>query len=298
MKPLAICLLYGVTATLMNITNKFLIFTYEFSCTFIFMAAQYMLSLGIYEALRSKGMKTIPQISYQDALDTLPVTLCFLGSIVFGLSGMAYVNLPMYVALRKLSTLVVFLMEIGFSQKLPDKWSSLGICLISLGALVAGSNDLTSDYFGFFLVFLANICTGLQLHLARLLKQKRKNLGALPQSYYNAMLGLPLVCILAYCTEEHISYSMHPYTGHLSFKIALGLACLVGFFCNIAVFLCTTHNSPMATTITGNMKDVVSMLVGLFAFPDVEPTEAFVTGLFCSMLGAAVYSFGKIKNKA
>lgn len=71
------------------------------------------------------------------------------------------------------------------------------------------------------------------------------------------------------------------------------LISILGLICNIAIFLCTTYNSPMATTVTGNVKDLGSMLIGIICFPDVEPTPLFIFGLFISVVGAGVYTFAK-----
>ena len=69
---------------------------------------------------------------------------------------------------------------------------------------------------------------------------------------------------------------------------------ILGVLCNYMLFRCAADISPMATSVTGNAKDFISMIIGLFAFSDVQPNLLFLLGLFISMAGAVVYSLGKI----
>jgi hypothetical protein len=60
--------------------------------------------------------------------------------------------------------------------------------------------------------------------------------------------------------------------------------------------LCTTYNSPLAMSITGNVKDVASTVLGAFLFPGFEATAKNVGGLTLSFVGAATYSYINLKK--
>jgi len=55
--------------------------------------------------------------------------------------------------------------------------------------------------------------------------------------------------------------------------------------------------SPMATSVTGNTKDILATIIGLFAFGDVVPTVNLIVGLIVSLIGAMLYSYSKISQK-
>lgn len=209
-------------------------------------------------------------------------------------------------ALRKLSTLVVFLWDIFINNKKIELLSSIGILFIGTGALIAGVtskqyNDLTYDLKGYCFVCIANLLTAGYLQLSNKLANKHPEMTAIVQSYYNGLLSLPLVFVLIYALEEHVIFATHPYTLSSTFLIGLFMVSTVGFLSSFSSFLCTTQVSPMATTITGQLKvtstqDFISMFIGIISFPDVIPTPLFISGLCISSLGALIYSIGKYLN--
>lgn len=63
------------------------------------------------------------------------------------------------------------------------------------------------------------------------------------------------------------------------------------------VSACSFYNTPMATSITGNIKDTVVTAFGFFLFDDIEPSFMFVMGVAISFLGALCYSYSKIRTQ-
>ena len=59
-------------------------------------------------------------------------------------------------------------------------------------------------------------------------------------------------------------------------------------------FLCTTVNSPLATSVTGNAKDVVATVVAALIFRDFSPTWTSVGGIVLSFIGAGWFSYAKL----
>ena len=163
---LGICVLFGVNSALLNICNKYLINNYGFKTPLLLLFVQYFLTVVAIEILRRRLVPTFPKFSWRGATDNFWLSVAFLGNIVLCLYGMNYVNLPMYVTLRKLGTAIVFMIEIGLNKKPPSLLCTVGIILISLGAVFSGYHDLTSDSVGFVLIIMANLMNALQLHIA------------------------------------------------------------------------------------------------------------------------------------
>lgn len=121
-----------------------------------------MIAVFTFTVLKfSTAKDKVPSFNWSDAVDSLPIAGFYLFSIVFGLIGMSLINLPMYVALRKLVCLKVFVLDIVLKREIPGFVLALGVFLISAGAFIAGSNDLTFDIRGFIFTILANIFTTL-----------------------------------------------------------------------------------------------------------------------------------------
>ncbi|OMJ67593.1 hypothetical protein SteCoe_35206 [Stentor coeruleus] len=289
MKDIHLCALYGIAATMMNITSKTLIANYSVNPSFIILLIQHII-IVIY------GLTKHYIISWSEAQECILISLYSLGNIVFGGIGMRYVNLPMYITLRKLCTAEIFIIDTIF-YKQPYKYSCvIGVAGISLGALIAGYNDLTSDAFGFIIVFLANLMNALLLLQIRYAKERVFSLKSFKQVYICSLISIPYTIILYFTAEEYVSVGLSPYSHTWELYFAIVFAGVLGVFCNFLLFKCANEISPMATSVTGNAKDFISMLIGLVAFKDVNPNFLFMFGIFVSFLGAMIYSVGKVVN--
>jgi len=62
------------------------------------------------------------------------------------------------------------------------------------------------------------------------------------------------------------------------------------------MFLCTTVNSPLTTTIMGHVKNALSVGISLL-FMDIKLTTLNLIGLVVNMFGGIWYSYIKYKEK-
>lgn len=74
------------------------------------------------------------------------------------------------------------------------------------------------------------------------------------------------------------------------------IASIMGLVMTYTALLCSTFNSPLVTSITGNAKDIVATVVGALLFGDFVPTAFNVSGISLSFLGAALFSYAKLKE--
>jgi solute carrier family 35 len=273
---------------MMNLTSKALIANYFTSpCLFLLIVQHTMIAFyGYYKKYK---------VNWDEFRECFYISIFSLGNVAFGSIGMHYVNLPMYVALRKLCTAEIFVIDV-YVFKQPYKWTcAAGVLGISVGTLVAGFNDLTSDTYGYAIVFVANLMNALLLISVRHSNTKVPTLRSFKQVYICSIISIPCTVILCYTFEEHISLGSSLYSHTPSFLGIMAYAGLLGVFCNYMLFKCASEVSPIATSVTGNAKDLASMSIGLFAFSDVKPNFLFLTGLFISVLGALVYTLGSLR---
>ena len=63
------------------------------------------------------------------------------------------------------------------------------------------------------------------------------------------------------------------------------------FLLNVCIFYCTTTNSPLATTVTGQLKDFIMTGLGMFLFGDVIFNSVNISGLCIGLAGGLWYSY-------
>jgi solute carrier family 35 protein len=68
------------------------------------------------------------------------------------------------------------------------------------------------------------------------------------------------------------------------------------FVLNYATFLCTTLNSGVTTSITGQMSKLVTMTVGLFLFVNTTYTYTNLAGLFIGLISSFWYAYIKFRD--
>lgn len=291
------CIMYGVSSGVMNICNKSLVIYYGFKSPLLLLFFQYFLTVVVIEISRRKFSAGLPKFTWKQTEDSFLLSCCFLANIALSMYGLNFVNLPMYVTLRKLGILVVFLLDIHLNRYLPGFFCILGVAMISVGAVLSGYSDLTSDVFGYLLLGISNLMNGLQLHLAKIQDKKHANSSSWTHPYYTALISLPFVYILMFSIDEHVAFLSLPCSESIGFYFIVLIWAIIGILCNYFMFLCTTLISPMAVSISGNMKDIFIIVIGLFAFGDVELTSMFLIGILMSMVGGLVYTLAKAYEK-
>lgn len=128
------------------------------------------------------------------------------------------------------------------------------------------------------------------------LGKANKNLDALGQTYYNSLVAMPCLLALVKSTEEPIAISANPFTNSFSFIMVLTVCCLIANANNFLLLACSTYVSPMATSVSGQIKDFALLLCGFLLFNDAQANFWFVTGLTISMLSAVYYALAKTRS--
>lgn len=187
--------------------------------------------------------------------------------------------------LRKLTTLLLLLLQAVKGHR-PSLLSSLGVLFIVIGALVAGSFDATVSLYSLVLVLVEDVCTAARYELVHLLVDEKTSPMQLTVQTY--LVCLPVAALAALCCESPGTLNSAGIMGNLG-------SALCAILSTIAVNLCAAYTSPLATSVTGNMKDILSVAVGLLVFQEGRITSGFVTGLLLSVLGACVYSYASIR---
>lgn len=172
-------------------------------------------------------------------------------------------------------------------------WISVGIMV--LGGILAGVYDTHMSVIGYVCVGLCCVATACYLIMI-VSVTKSTGLDTWGLLFYNNVLSLPIMLLTTMSvTREFVDVRYYEYIGSGRFWGFLLVSAAQATVLNVAIFLCTNVNSPLATTVTGQIKDIVTVVFGMFAFGGVEVRFANVFGLGVALFGSLLYSLAKYK---
>jgi solute carrier family 35 protein len=199
----------------------------------------------------------------------------------------------MFLTVRRATTVFTLIAEYFMLGKLATLPVTFGVSLTVLGALVAGHESLSADWLGFTYTLLNNALTAMSWSATKLASDQHK-VTRFGLTFYNACIALPLCVLLSIANDEPKYLLNHPHIGNPLFLFALlGASCL-GVLMNWVTFLAITMTSPLATSVTGNVKDIGGTFLGAMIFQDFVPTPAKVIGIIISFAGSAIFSWAKL----
>ena len=172
-----------------------------------------------------------------------------------------------------------------------EAWS---VHFMIFGAMVAGVGDLTFHLLGYVLTGLNCLVTALYLvYIPK--KREETSLNGFGLMYYNNLLSLPTVIVIVLLLEwkDLQTYALWLHPGFILVFLA---SAVQAFLLNYLIFLCSTVNSPLTTSIAGQLKNIVQTLVGLFLFGDVIPTWTLGIGLTISTIASIAYGHVKVQS--
>jgi len=290
-----VALLYGVTSISITFFNKAVFAVYDFNASNFLTLGQIVFSLLFLVIMKRYKMLDFEDFNYSTAKALFSLNASFIGMVVTGLAALIYVNVPMYSALRRLTTFIVIAGQYLLLRKTVSQNELLAVIAMVVGAIIAGWGDLTFDPYGYFLTALNCVVTALYLVLIAK-KSQETGLQTFGLMYYNNILSLPVMIVITLLTEWKI---LSNYTGwwNLGFQICFLMSSVQAFLLNYFMFLCSTVNSPLTTSITGQLKSILQTVFGLFAFNGVVLTPALSLGLFASTLGGVWYGVVKYNEQ-
>jgi len=288
---LIVALLYGVTSITITFFNKAVFSTYNFQASNTLTLAQGVFSIVFLIVLKNWRFLDYPDFSPETAKSLVSLSASFCGMVISGLAALKFVNVPMYSALRRLTTFIVIAGQYFMLNKTVSMAELNSVIMMVLGAVIAGWGDIEFDLYGYFLTALNCLITAAYLVLIAK-KSKETGLNTFGLMFYNNLLSLPVIALLVLFTEWDLLVAYDQWSS-LGFHFVFFMSALQAFALNYFVFLCSTLNSPLTTSITGQIKSILQTIVGLFTFGGVILTTSLIFGLFMSTVGGIWYGYVK-----
>lgn len=189
--------------------------------------------------------------------------------------------------------LVLFWFLSWLNKKTPTD-ETVSVLLMVAGAVVAYIGDMTFSFIGYALTLGSAVACAGYLVCIRFTKE-RTQCGEFEMMFYNNLLSLPFVAVLVILFEAknlvHYEYWTDP-----GFILCFLMSSVLAFLLNYFIFLCSTVNSPLTTSVTGQVKAILSVIIGLFFFGDVIITPILLLGLAISCFGSVYYAVIKYRQ--
>ena len=273
-------LLYILISILMNVINRIIFHTYHFKFNFTILFFQQLFALITFTLL-SKYSSTyrdkVGEISFDDFKSLyknyVSFTLIFILNNLCGFIGsQKIVNTPMYLTLRKLVLVMIYLYDLLIDKKKIANFTTACIILVTFGTILAGIEDFSTEYLGYFIVLLYNSFTVLYNKLTEIFK-KNTGIPNLKLLVYNSYLSCPLLFFLIII-----------FFSNLLASFGFCVAMIMSFF------ISNEKNSSLFTSMLSNSKDIVITAISYFYLPKTKFTFCIIGGLLISTLAAVMIS--------
>ncbi|GMG99251.1 hypothetical protein Nepgr_001091 [Nepenthes gracilis] len=287
---------YGFASMAMVFINKAIIMQYAYSMTLL--TVQQLTTTLLIHIGREMGYTKAKPVNMETAKKLLWVSLFYNANVAFALASLKGVNIPMYIAIKRLTPLAVLVAGFFLGKKRPSRQVSFSVSLTATGVLIAALGDFSFDLFGYSMAFTSVFFQTMYLVLVEK-SGAEDGLSSVEIMFYNSFLSLPFLMFLIVLTGEFpnsLSLLLAKSTS-LSFLLIFIISLVMGIILNFTMFLCTVINSALTTTIVGVLKGVGSTALGFFILGGVEFHALNVIGLAINTAGGVWYSYAKYQEK-
>ena len=281
---------YIAASILINLINRIIFFTYKFKYNYFLLFLQQFICLLLFQVFGNKNKVFIEQagkISFNDFMKLksyyIPFSLVFFFNVLSSFyANQIVINTTMFVTLRKFVLLMIFIIDFFYANKKFTKIIIFCIFMMTLGALIIGFDDLTTDYVGYFMVFLNNVATVIYIKYTENFK-KKTGFTNLKLLVYNSYLMNPVLIFLIFFSGEYKKIYLFFTTNNndneyslFGLYFYLSLSCAFCVILNSSFFLSNEKTSSLITQLLSNSKDI------------------FISGLSFIMLKDNIFSFKKM----
>ena len=295
--------IYIFVSASLNVINRILFQNYYFHFNFTLSLCQQFVSLLLYTfAGRNKTfIKHAGQINFADfwkyKIHYFSFAFIFMANILFNFYGNQMVpNVNMFLSLRKLNAIALFLMDIYIGKKKFSCVTVSSIFLIVGGSFVIGYDKLDSNYKGYLVVIGNNIMSLLYTKYSEVFRSWT-GFSNLKLLVYNAYICNPILLAGIFITGENKRLAEYltnnaegieeKYHGYYGTAFFLFLSCFFCFILTSSFFISNEKISSLMTNLLNNSRTIfISASLYFFDSSKNELNLRMVIGLSMSTIGA------------
>ncbi|KAK3439658.1 hypothetical protein EUGRSUZ_C04017 [Eucalyptus grandis] len=142
---------YGIASMAMVFINKAVLMQYSNSMTLL--TLQQLATALLIHFGRVAGYIKAQGVNWETARKLLLVSLFYNANVAFALASLKGVNIPMYIAIKRLTPLAVLVAGFFRGKGTPTPQVTLSVLLIAAGCLIAAIGDFSFDLYGYSMAF-------------------------------------------------------------------------------------------------------------------------------------------------
>ena len=205
----------------------------------------------------------------------------------------------MYISLRKFLTTMTFIYQYFFKRRKISKLNIIEVILLTVGAILTGMDDYSTDLKGYVAVFLKNATGLINLEVSENFKRKY-GMTNLKLLIYNSYLVIPILIMIFFITGEYSRLKKYINTKqifnyyHLYFQ--LFFSCVIELITNASFFLSNEKNSSLFTQL---LSDTKYIFVTIFSYKILKTfifTWKNILGVVITTLSGILITVNSIYN--
>ena len=299
--------IFIICSITINIVNRVIFWKYKFKFNFTLVLFQQLFCMIFYFICSQKSEIFIQQtggISFSDfwklKYQYIGYSIFFILKTVTSFLGYQLVtNIPMYVNLRKFLTAMTFIYQYFCKKKKISNINIFVVILLTLGALLTGIDDYSTDIKGYLAVFTKNMFNLVNLEISENFK-KKNGMTNLKLLVYNSFLSTPLLLIYIFINGEFfrlIDYFKENQEYNYFYLIFfLVISCSIVMITNASFFISNEKNTSLFTQLVSDTKYIVITFISYIVLKSFTFTWKNITGLFLSTLAAIIITINSLYN--
>lgn len=286
---------YGLTSTAIAFLNKALLSSYEFNYPCTLLLVQMLIGIAAVEAARLGKFVALPAYTFGSGMQLWVPSVCCAAQTVLSLLALEGMNIPMYAAIKRCTPLVnLVLAMVVLHKPCPSKSIVMSVLLITLGCLIAGLGDLMFNFVAYTFGAMSVVVQGMYHTLIQ--KAAESDYSTLEIFYLNCYNCFIMFLLTNVVTMEFKYVYHYPYLASPGFILLIFAVSSVGAVLNYSLFLCTSLNSALTTSVVGVLKSILQVAIGFFTFGGVAFNLLNILGLTLNTAGGILYTCGKLKE--
>ena len=299
--------IFIICSITINIVNRVIFWKYKFKFNFTLVLFQQLFCMVFYFICSQKSEIFIQQtggISFSDfwklKYQYIGYSIFFILKTVTSFLGYQLVtNIPMYVNLRKFLTAMTFIYQYFCKKKKISNINIFVVILLTLGALLTGIDDYSTDIKGYLAVFTKNMFNLVNLEISENFK-KKNGMTNLKLLVYNSFLSTPLLFIYIFINGEFFRlidyFKENQEFNYFHLIFYLIISCSIVMITNASFFISNEKNTSLFTQLVSDTKYIVITFISYIVLKSFTFTWKNITGLFLSTLAAIIITISSLYN--
>ena len=288
-----------------NIIDRAIFYKFEFEFKVFLLLIQEIFNILFYliASNKSKVFKNLSgEISFRDfyilKFQYIGYTLFSILQALISLLGYQLVkNIPMYVNLRKLVSVMIFTYQFFFKKKKITKVNIVVVVFLTAGAILAGIDDYDTDYMGYLVIFCKNSLNVINLEISENFK-KKNGVSNIKLLAYKSFISPPLLLIILFSYREHLEILNYFKSEHNYSYFQLLICLIVNLFIilinNLSFFISNEKNNSLFTQLLSDSKYIFITLLSYFILKTFSFTWKNILGLILSTFGAIIITISSM----